>query len=166
MNVELPESAATERLGGLISRAAMRVPGGWLITLEGGLGAGKTTLARGFLRALGYAGRVPSPTYTLIEPYEVAGRRVLHIDLYRLSDPGELEFLGFRDALADEATALIEWPERAAGALPDPDLQVRLEIAGTGRRASVEAGSPRGSILIENLSLDNSDGDRLNVQRP
>ena len=89
MNVELPDAEATEALGARLAELLAPAPGGWLVTLNGGLGAGKTTLARGFLRALGHTGRVPSPTYTLVEPYEAGGRRVLHMDLYRLSAPEE-----------------------------------------------------------------------------
>jgi len=151
VNVDLPDAGATERLGGLIARA-MDDPGAWLITLQGGLGAGKTTLVRGFLRALGYGGRVPSPTYTLVEPYDIGGRRILHVDLYRLSDPAELEYLGFRDSLSGDTTALVEWPERAGGILDDPDLGIVMHLAGEGRTAGLEAGSPRGRVLLARLA--------------
>lgn len=149
--MHLADAEATEALGGLIAAATKELPGGWLITLEGGLGAGKTTLVRGFLRALGYAGRVPSPTYTLVEPYEVHERRILHVDLYRLSDPAELDYLGFRDSLDNDVTALVEWPDRAGGVLASPDVRVFLTIAGEGRDARLDAGSPRGRKLIEYL---------------
>jgi tRNA threonylcarbamoyladenosine biosynthesis protein TsaE len=156
--MHLADAGATEGLGGLIAAATNALPGGWLVTLEGGLGAGKTTLARGFLRALGYAGRVPSPTYTLVEPYEVQGRRILHVDLYRLSDPAELDYLGFRDSLDRNVTALVEWPDRAGGVLASPDVRVSLTIAGDGRDAQVAAGSPRGRKLVEYLREVAPDG--------
>ncbi len=148
MNVDLVDTEATELLGGLIAGATRVAPGGWLITLAGGLGAGKTTLVRGFLHALGHGGRVPSPTYTLVEPYDIGGRRILHVDLYRLSDPRELEYLGFRDGLSGDATALVEWPERAGGALDEPDVRISLTMAGNGRRAQLEAYSDRGRLLL------------------
>jgi tRNA threonylcarbamoyladenosine biosynthesis protein TsaE len=156
--MHLADAAATERLGGLIAAATTAVPGAWLITLQGGLGAGKTTLVRGFLRDLGYQGRVPSPTYTLIEPYDIAGRRILHMDLYRLSDPGELEYLGFRDSLGDDTVALVEWPERAGGVLDDPDLRIALGMAGEGRTARLETCSAHGRVLLDRL------GTALSVQ--
>ena len=151
MKVALADAADTEALGAQVAAAVTALPGGWLVMLEGGLGAGKTTLVRGFLRSLGYAGRVPSPTYTLVEPYEIAGRHILHVDLYRLADPGELEYLGLRDSLQDDTLALIEWPERAAGALGDPDLRIRLEMAGTGRAADLLSGTARGRSALTRL---------------
>ena len=105
-----------------------------IVFLRGDLGAGKTTLVRGLLRGLGHQGPVRSPTYTLIEPYEVAGQRLYHLDLYRLGDPEELEFLGLRDLLDGEALLLVEWPERGAGVLPEPQLTVDIEHAPPGRR--------------------------------
>lgn len=153
MNIHLAGAEATEGLGSLIAAATDKLRGGWLITLEGGLGAGKTTLVRGFLRGLGYPGRVPSPTYTLLEPYEVHGRRILHVDLYRLSDPAELDYLGFRDSLESDVTALVEWPERAGGVLDSPDIRICLTTAGEGREARVDARSPRGRRLIERLRV-------------
>jgi len=153
VNIHLAGAEATEGLGSLIAAATDTLRGGWLITLEGGLGAGKTTLVRGFLRGLGYAGRVPSPTYTLVEPYEVHGRRILHVDLYRLSDPAELEYLGFRESLESDVTALVEWPDRTGGALDNPDIRIHMTIAGEGRDARVDARSPRGQRLIERLRV-------------
>lgn len=125
-----------------------------LVHLEGDLGAGKTTLVRGFLRALGHRGAVKSPTYTLIEPYETVRGPVYHLDLYRLSDPAELEYLGLREMLAERAILLIEWPRRGHGWLPAADLEIGLEHAGAGRRVSLIAHSPRGTAILSRLDAD------------
>ncbi len=133
----LVDAAATEALG---ARLARTVPAGSVIFLQGDLGAGKTTLVRGFLRARGYRGAVKSPTYTLVEPYPLDdGITVHHLDLYRLGDPEELEWIGLRDLFSEDSICLIEWPERGAGSLPQPDMVVRLEIEGNSRRASITA---------------------------
>lgn len=108
-----------------------------LVFLRGDLGAGKTTLVRGLLRGLGHVGPVRSPTYTLIEPYEVAGQRLYHLDLYRLGDPEELEFLGLRDLLDGEGLLLVEWPDRGAGVLPSPDLIIDIAHVPPGRRVGL-----------------------------
>ncbi len=135
---------------------ARHAPQVGLVFLEGGLGAGKTTFARAFLRALGVAGTVRSPTYTLIEPYDLtgmfSGRRVLHLDLYRLSAPDELDDLGLRDEF-EQALILIEWPERGAGALPMPDLVLSLAPplpdsavnAAQLRQLQLTASTPKGT---------------------
>ena len=104
-----------------------------VIYLRGELGAGKTTLVRGYLRALGYAGSVKSPTYTLIEPYEIDDRSIAHLDLYRVTDPMELEYIGLDDVLRDVSLTFVEWPERGEGFLPAPDLIINLEIDGESR---------------------------------
>ena len=103
------------------------------IHLHGDLGAGKTTLVRGFLRGLGLQGAVRSPTYTLIESYQAGPVTVHHLDLYRLADPEELEYLGLRDLLGEPALLFIEWPERAGDWLPPPDLEIHLGHADEGR---------------------------------
>lgn len=120
-------------------------PGERVIFLHGDLGAGKTTLVRGLLRSLGHPGRVPSPTYTLVEPYELGGLSLKHLDLYRIADPEELEFLGVRDMVG---TVLIEWPERGAHFLPSPDLECRLSVAAPGRVLEVEGSSEAGRALV------------------
>ncbi len=105
-----------------------------LVFLHGDLGAGKTTLVRGALRALGHTGAVKSPTYTLIEPYEPGGVPLYHIDLYRLSDPGEIDYLGVRELLDQAAWVFIEWPERGGGWLPQPDVSLHLAVTGASSR--------------------------------
>jgi tRNA threonylcarbamoyladenosine biosynthesis protein TsaE len=125
---------------------------GLIIWLQGDLGAGKTTFARGFLRGLGYQGVVKSPTYTLVEPYEpVPGVSCYHFDLYRLADAEELEFTGARDYFDDNSLCLIEWPEKAAACLPEPDIEVRLVLNNTGRQMTLIAGTDRGGALLANI---------------
>lgn len=107
-----------------------------VVFLEGALGAGKTTLARAFLRGLGYTGAVRSPTYTLVESYPFGAFEVHHLDLYRVADPDELEFLGIRDLAASHAIWLVEWAERGADRLPAPDHVIRIAFEGAGRRVA------------------------------
>jgi tRNA threonylcarbamoyladenosine biosynthesis protein TsaE len=137
----LPDAAATEAFG---ARLAACCQGGLLVFLHGDLGAGKTTLVRGLLRALGHHGAVKSPTYTLVESYPLPGLQVHHLDLYRLADAEELEWLGLRDLLTGDAVCLIEWPERGAALLPGADLELTLVYQGTGRRAIVVANTGAG----------------------
>jgi tRNA threonylcarbamoyladenosine biosynthesis protein TsaE len=129
--VLLPDAEAQTAFG---VRLAALLPEQCVVYLQGDLGTGKTTLARGILRGLGHQGAARSPTYTLIESYEPGGRRVHHLDLYRLADPEELEYLGLRDLLAEPALWLIEWPDRGAGVLPPPDLVIGIEYHPEGRR--------------------------------
>lgn len=124
-----------------------------VIHLRGDLGAGKTTFARGFLAGLGHAGRVPSPTYTLVEPYDLARYRAYHVDLYRLADPAEVDDLGLADLDGPGAVWLIEWPERAAGRLEAPDIVIRLELAGGGRSLCCAARSADGESVLAHKNL-------------
>ena len=122
-----------------------------LIALSGDLGAGKTTLSRGILNGLGHSGLVKSPTYTLVEPYELPLGRVCHFDFYRLIDPEELEYMGFRDYLVEASLCLIEWPEQGRGFLPDADIEIGIIQTGQGRTLSLKAGTDLGNKVILGL---------------
>jgi tRNA threonylcarbamoyladenosine biosynthesis protein TsaE len=124
-----------------------------VIFLYGNLGAGKTTLTRGFLRGLGFEGRVKSPTYTLVEPYQVGHQKIFHFDLYRLQHPEELEFMGIQDYLIPQAISLIEWPEHGAGILPTADLSCYIEPELEGRHIRIEAHSVHGCSILNHLNL-------------
>jgi tRNA threonylcarbamoyladenosine biosynthesis protein TsaE len=144
----LPDEAATAALAARLARV---LDEGLVFYLHGSLGAGKTSFARALLTALGVGERVKSPTYSLVESYMARDRPAWHLDLYRIADPGELEWLGL-DALAEPtALVLVEWPERGAGALPAADLELRLDYAGQGRHALLRAFTARGERLLARL---------------
>ena len=143
----LDDADATEALG---ARLAQALPARAVAYLHGDLGAGKSTLARALLRALGVTGTIRSPTYTLVEQYPLpAGGIALHLDLYRIGDPGELEFLGLDPA--ETRLWLVEWPERGQGGLPTPDLEVALAVEGEGRRCQLQARSAIGEAWLDTL---------------
>lgn len=145
----LADEDATLALG---RELAVALQGGLVVFLYGDLGAGKTTFARAFLRALGVGERVKSPTYSLVEGYDIGDRRAFHLDLYRIADPGELEWLGL-DSLAEPgAVVLVEWPERGAGALPPVDLELHFRHADGGRAVRLEARSMSGQRILAALS--------------
>lgn len=144
----LDSVAATESLG---ARLAAALRPGVILYLNGDLGAGKTTLARGLLQALGHRGVVKSPTYTLVEPYQIGDWRLFHWDLYRLADAEELEFLDLRDQLDGQAALLIEWPERGQGMLPAADVEIALSYAGEGRACQLIALSSVGQTMLADL---------------
>lgn len=138
-------AAHMETLGAAIARAC---PVTAIIFLQGGLGAGKTTFTRGFLTALGHAGKVKSPTYTLVEPYCLEGRDVFHFDLYRLQDPEELHFIGMSDYARANAVCLIEWPEKAKSCLPAPDLTCIIAHQQEQREVTLVANTDIGLIIL------------------
>jgi tRNA threonylcarbamoyladenosine biosynthesis protein TsaE len=134
--------------------AAAREPG-MVVYLNGELGMGKTTLSRGFIQSLGHSGAVKSPTYTLVEPYELVGLTVYHFDFYRLHDPEELEFMGIRDYFDGVNVCLVEWSERGEGILPPADLVINIEPEGSGRMLHISAASPLGKRVADQL-INNS----------
>lgn len=143
------DETAMEHLGGALLEA-MAHQG--VIHLVGDLGMGKTTLSRGILRAAGHQGAVKSPTYTLVEPYELTGGMVYHFDLYRLQDPEELEFLGIRDYFSQDTLCLVEWPDKGEGLLPAPDLIISIEREGDGRRIRWQACTSKGQQAVDKLN--------------
>ena len=149
--VDLPDEAATVDLAARLVPALPDNPSGWLLVLEGELGAGKSTFARSMLREYGHHGPVPSPTYTLVEPYALHGFSLYHVDLYRVSSTDELEFLGWTD-LAD-GFRLVEWPERVPGLADEADIVVSLRYANGGRSATLSGGSARGDEALSGINL-------------
>lgn len=150
------DAAQSRAIGARLAAALLAVDPAdpLLVALSGELGAGKTTLVGGLLAGLGHPGPVRSPTYSLIEPYRLAGRDIHHCDLYRLRSPDELEDLGLRDLLTARSVLLVEWPERAGDRLRPPDLALRLEYAAQGRFVAMTARSAAGLAVLEHLRLE------------
>ena len=126
--------------------------GSGAVFISGDFGAGKTTLCRGMLHAMGHIGTVKSPTFTLVEPYEIQGIEVSHFDLYRLSDRGELDYIGIDEYFAREGVCLVEWPEKAGGQLPQHDLEISIDVSGEKRNISIQAMSADGERICESLA--------------
>jgi len=144
---------ATAAFGRKLAEALKAAPAeGMCIYLHGDLGAGKTSLARGILRGYGHSGRVPSPTYTLVEPYNCDGRAIYHLDLYRLQNAAELEYLGIDELALPGAVLLIEWPGQGGPHLVPPDLEIFLAISGAGRSCRMLPRSPAGTRVVAALT--------------
>jgi len=152
--LHLADEAATLALG---ARLAPGIRPGMSIHLRGELGAGKTTLARGLLRALGHAGKVKSPTYALVELYTVSSLHLYHFDFYRFDDPRAWQNSGFREHFNDASVCLVEWPEKAGGLLPPPDLRITLAPAAGGRDVTLEAFTDAGRQCLTSVAANASD---------
>jgi len=146
--IQLDDETAQLAFG---ARLAKILSPGLTIYLRGDLGVGKTTLCRGVLGGLGHQGNVKSPTYTLVEPYELAEQTVYHFDLYRLGEPTELEYMGCRDYFDDSSICLVEWPEQGAGVLPEADLELEIQVHGRGRILLCRANSEAGKAVVAQL---------------
>ncbi|MQT34004.1 tRNA (adenosine(37)-N6)-threonylcarbamoyltransferase complex ATPase subunit type 1 TsaE [Pseudomonas helleri] len=151
LTLHLADEEAMVAFGGQLARITQ---GHGLIFLEGDLGAGKTTLSRGIIRGLGHTGAVKSPTFTLVEPYEIGDIRAYHFDLYRLVDPEELEFMGIRDYFDEDALCLIEWPQQGAGFLPKADLTITIRPHNTGRALTLSPQGSRGETWCAAVALE------------
>jgi tRNA threonylcarbamoyladenosine biosynthesis protein TsaE len=151
--IVLADDAATLALGASLAPGAAP---GRVLYLSGDLGSGKTTLARGLICALGHAGRVKSPSYTLVEDYELASIHLYHFDFYRFKDKKEWVSSGFREYFGPDALCIVEWPERAAGLLAPADLEIELQFRGAGRLASVRPRTPAGSDWLRSSGLPSS----------
>jgi tRNA threonylcarbamoyladenosine biosynthesis protein TsaE len=145
----LADAAASDQLGAQLART---MPAPAVVFLRGELGAGKSSLARALLRGLGVSGPIKSPTYTLVERYPLDGGEALHLDLYRIAEAAELEFLGLEELVGQARLWLVEWPERGGRSLPAPDLEAELQVAGSGRRIELRACSDPGRAWLAGLS--------------
>jgi tRNA threonylcarbamoyladenosine biosynthesis protein TsaE len=146
MNLFLADEAATIEFGQQLLQALPENMAGWTVLLAGELGAGKSTFARALIKAAGHDGAVPSPTYTLVEPYHLRRGTIYHIDLYRVSAEEELRYLGWNEL--DDGFRLVEWPDRAPGIVAQADLALTLSYEGDGRRAELSGLSDRGAALV------------------
>jgi len=150
MKLHLADAAATEAFAGKLLAVLPANTAGWTLLLEGELGAGKSTFARALIKAMGHPGAVPSPTYTLVEPYQLADRRVYHVDLYRISSEEELRYLGWSEL--EDGLRLVEWPDRAPGLASAADLRLSLSYGKSGRDAEFEGLTKRGEVVEEQLA--------------
>ncbi|PVX39893.1 tRNA threonylcarbamoyladenosine biosynthesis protein TsaE [Pasteurella langaaensis DSM 22999] len=153
----LPDENAMIAFGQRLITAICQLPSatnskGITLYLNGELGAGKTTLSRGMIQGLGHQGNVKSPTYTLVEEYHLQGKRIYHFDLYRLSDPEELEFMGIRDYFSADSICLIEWAEKGKGLLEEADILVNITYADTARHIELIAQTAQGAQIITQLT--------------
>ena len=145
----LNDEIATVAMG---NKVAAIIEQGAVIYLHGDLGAGKTTFTRGVVQGFGHTGKVKSPTYTLVEPYELTRTNVYHFDLYRLGDPEELEYMGIRDYFSEQAICIVEWPEKGGEFIPVPDLDITLSYVGDERKIVINSASERGIAIVEKLT--------------
>lgn len=150
----LADESATMALARQVHAALPSDFAGWTVLLSGELGAGKSTFARALIRAAGHEGVVPSPTYTLVEPYDLPSGKLYHIDLYRIADEEELRFLGWNEF--DDGFRMVEWPERAPGLTEEADLVLQLAVEENGRRARLRGLSDRGIALLDALAKGDS----------
>jgi tRNA threonylcarbamoyladenosine biosynthesis protein TsaE len=150
----LPDESATEAFGAALAKT---LSPGLVVYLEGDLGAGKTTLSRALIRALGHTGPVKSPTYALVEVYVISSLYLYHFDFYRFESPEEFLDAGFDEYFNDASVCLVEWPERAQGCVPSPDLQLRLHHARVGRLLEAVANSPKGQACLNALPVPGAD---------
>ncbi len=150
----LDDEAATISIGSALAKVVKNeLKQGLVVYLAGDLGAGKTTLTRGFVQGMGHKGNVKSPTYTLVEPYDLAPWQIYHFDLYRLGDPEELEYMGIRDYFANNTCCFIEWPEKGAGLLADADLQIKIAYNDDQRIIYLSAQSDIGAVVLKALAV-------------
>lgn len=152
MRVRLDNEEATIEFARRVWASLPAELDGWTLLLQGELGAGKSTFARALIKAAGHTGAVPSPTYTLVEPYAVPTATIYHVDLYRIADEEELRYLGWDEL--DHGFRMVEWPERAPGLLGSADLSLTLTYDGDGRSAQLAGLSPRGKALVDGISED------------
>ena len=151
LSVVLEGESKMVDFGAQLAGAIGKIDSPLLILLNGDLGAGKTTISRGILQGLGHQGAVKSPTYTLVEPYQLAIGKIYHFDLYRLTDPEELEHIGFSDYLSEAKLCIIEWPENGGSYIPLPDLSIGIQLNGSGRQVTLDSSTESGKQCINLL---------------